>query len=152
MLQQLIEDDASLPLDDKLYEKVLNFLLLLIFASIHTTTENGIIVLYRLLERTEIFDELLEEQQQVLQENGLDPHGASEDVFTCDVIKKMPKLDSVTRESLRLRNQFYELPHTNIGNRNVVLSNGMSIPPGALSILSDDQMFVCKVYYTNHTF
>ncbi|KAI9246698.1 cytochrome P450, partial [Phascolomyces articulosus] len=86
-------------------------------------------VLYRLLQHPEVTEELLKEQQQVLQESGLDPNGKSVDVFTCDVLKKMLKLDSVVRESLRLRNQFYELPHTNIRNHNVVLSNGTIIPP-----------------------
>ncbi|KAG2219502.1 hypothetical protein INT45_002819 [Circinella minor] len=142
MLQQLIDSDPSTPLNDTFYEKVLNFLLLLVFASIHTTTENGIIVLYRLLQKPEIFDDLLKEQQQVLAENGLDPQGPSEDVFTCDVLKKMPKLDSVVRESLRLRNQFYELPHTNIRNRNVVLSNGVSIPP--------DMDVLINVWHNHH--
>ena len=76
-------------------------------------------------------DELYKEQQEVLINAGLDPNGKSSEVFTFDIIKNMIKLDSVCRESMRLRNEFYELTHTNVGKNKVVLSNGTIIPPGS---------------------
>lgn len=110
---------------------MLDQLLVLIFASVHTTSENGTIVISRLLQHPEVIGELLEEQDRVLREAGLDPNqGTSVALFTFEIIKNMPKLDSVCRESLRLRSQFYELAHTNIRNHNVVLSNGTVVPPG----------------------
>ena len=101
----------------------------LIFASIHTTSENGTIALYRVLQNPKLMDDLLEEQAKVLEHHGVDPNGAAQDVFTFDIIKEMPKLDSIIRESLRLRNEFYEHTHTNITSGKIVLSNGTVIPP-----------------------
>ena len=102
----------------------------LIFASIHTTSENGTIVLYRILQQPELIEELLEEQKEILENNGINPNGAARDVFTFEIVKGLPKLDSIVRESMRLRNEFYELPHSNVGKDKIVLSNGTVIPPG----------------------
>ncbi|KAI9490233.1 cytochrome P450, partial [Zychaea mexicana] len=78
----------------------------------------------------ELIDELLKEQQETIENAGLDPNGKSNEVFTYDTIKDMVKLDSVCRETMRLRNRFYDLLHTNISEKKVVLSNGTIIPPG----------------------
>ncbi|KAI7851355.1 cytochrome P450 [Circinella umbellata] len=133
VLQELIEINGPSFNNNnqkEFYTAMLDQLLVLIFASVHTTSENGTIVISRLLQHPEVIDELLEEQDQVLRKAGLDPNqGNSVDLFTFEIIKNMPKLDSVCRESLRLRSQFYELAHTNITKRNVVLSNGTVIPP-----------------------
>ena len=119
----------------------MNQLLFLTFASIHTTTENGTIVLYRLLQNPKLIEVLLEEQKYVLEQEQHDQQKMSQEkesnkknrtneIFTSDIIKKMVKLDSVCREALRLRSQFYELPHTNVSDHNIVLSNGTIIPSG----------------------
>ena len=109
---------------------IVNYTMGLIFASIHTTTENGTIAFYRILQHPELIEELLEEQKEVLEKNGINPNGAAKDVFTFEIVKGLPKLDSIVRESLRLRNEFYELPHSNVGNNKIVLSNGTVIQPG----------------------
>ncbi|KAI9250550.1 cytochrome P450 [Phascolomyces articulosus] len=136
MLQELVEN-ATPPPGQDVYTFIMNQLLFLTFASIHTTTENGTIVLYRLLQNPDVLNELLEEQNDVLRQEvftTIDPDkqqngGNPSHVFTADRIKKMTKLDSVCREALRLRSQFYELAHTNVTNQNIVLSNGTVIPP-----------------------
>ncbi|KAI9495644.1 cytochrome P450 [Zychaea mexicana] len=129
VLQDLIEN-VNIPRGSDLITTIVNYTIALIFASIHTTSENGTIVLYRILQNPELMDELLEEQKEVLQRNGIDPEGAAKDVFTFEIVKDLPKLDSIVRESMRLRNEFYELPHSNVGNKKVVLSNGTVIRPG----------------------
>ena len=139
MLQELIEH-ADPPSYQDLYTFIMNQLLFLIFVSIHTTTENGTIVLYRLLQNPKLIETLLEEQkcvleqeqhdqQKMLQEKESNKNRTSE-IFSADTIKRMVKLDSVCREALRLRSQFYELSHTNVSDHNIVLSNGTIIPPG----------------------
>ncbi|KAI9249141.1 cytochrome P450 [Phascolomyces articulosus] len=131
VLQELIEDSAlSSGKHGDIYTAVLNQLLILIFASIHTTSENTSITLYRLLQNPSVIDELLQEQEQVLRKAGYDPKSGKNscEVFTFDIIKNMPRLDSVCRESLRLRSQFFELAHTNIRDHKVTLSNGVIIP------------------------
>ncbi|KAI8144566.1 cytochrome P450 [Fennellomyces sp. T-0311] len=128
ILQDLIEH-AQVPRGQTLHQHIVNYTMGLIFASIHTTSENGTIVLYRILQNPELMQELLEEQKEVLQQYGVDPNGEAKDVFTFDIIKDMPKLDSIIRESLRLRNEFYELTHTNVTSKKIVLSNGTVIPP-----------------------
>ncbi|KAI9495643.1 cytochrome P450 [Zychaea mexicana] len=128
ILQELI-DHAEVPRGRDIYTHIVNEIIVLIFASIHTTSENGTIVLYRILQNPELINELLEEQQETIEHAGLDPNGKSNEVFTFDTIKGMVKLDSFCREALRLRSEFYELAHTNISKQNVVLSNGTIIPP-----------------------
>ncbi|KAG2219260.1 hypothetical protein INT45_000036, partial [Circinella minor] len=129
VLQDLIEN-VKIPKNMSITSHIVNYIMALIFASIHTTSENGTIVLYRILQRPELIEELLEEQKEVLKNNGINPNGTARDVFTFEIVKSLPKLDSIVRESLRLRNEFYELPHSNIGKKKVVLSNGTVIPPG----------------------
>ena len=107
----------------------------LIFASIHTTSENGTIVLYRILQNPKLIQDLLEEQTEVLERHGVDPNREAKDVFSFEIIKDMPKLDSIVRESLRLRNEFYELPHSNITSEKVILSNGTVIPSGMFHVI-----------------
>ena len=112
-----------------IYDHCVNWMFALIFASIHTTSENATVVIYQLLQHPELMEELLEEQNEVLERHGLQATEGS-DAFTFDIIKEFVKLDSVCREAMRLKNQYYELPHCNIGNNSIVLSNGTVIPPG----------------------
>ncbi|KAI9268107.1 cytochrome P450, partial [Phascolomyces articulosus] len=129
VLQDLIEN-VEVPRHTNLISHIVNYTIGLIFASIHTTSENGTIVLYRILQHPKLMEELLEEQNEVLKQHGIHPSGAAKDVFTFEIVKGLPKLDSIVRESMRLRNEFYELPHSNVGNNKVVLSNGTIIQPG----------------------
>ncbi|KAI7850426.1 cytochrome P450 [Circinella umbellata] len=129
ILQDLIEN-SKIPAGRDIATHITNQIIVLIFASIHTTSENGTIVLYHILNTPGLIEELYKEQQEVLTNAGLDPNGKSSEVFTFDIIKSMVKLDSVCRESMRLRNEFYELTHTNVGKNKIVLSNGTIIPPG----------------------
>ncbi|KAI9268108.1 cytochrome P450 [Phascolomyces articulosus] len=128
ILQDLIENFKA-PAGRDFATHITNEIIVLIFASIHTTSENGTIVLYRILNTPGLVEELFKEQQEVLTKAGLDPNGKSSEVFTFDIIKNMVKLDSVCRESMRLRNEFLELAHTNVGKNRVVLSNGTIIQP-----------------------
>ncbi|KAG2219510.1 hypothetical protein INT45_002827, partial [Circinella minor] len=154
ILQELIEH-ADPPSYQDMYTFILNQLLFLTFVSIHTTTENGTIVLYRLLQHPQIIKELLEEQKYVLEQEQEDQQKTSQqkgstnmknnltsEVFTADTIKKMVKLDSVCRETFRLRSQFYELSHTNVSDHNIVLSNGTVIPP--------DGDILINLWYNHH--
>ncbi|KAI9490971.1 cytochrome P450 [Zychaea mexicana] len=128
ILQDLLEDNPPEP-GTSVAEHCVNWMFSLIFASVHTTSENATVVIYRLLENPELMDELLEEQNEVLRRHGVEA-GKGSEAFSFDIIKEFVKLDSVCREALRLKNQYYELSHTNISGKNIVLSNGVVIPPG----------------------
>ena len=106
----------------------------LIFAAVHTTSEHGTMILYRLLKHPEIINELIEEQKQVFG-NSFDSGSDNYNDITGELLKKLVKLDSVCRETLRVKNDFLTLPHSNISNKNIVLSNGVVIPPGNLSYM-----------------
>ncbi|RUP47566.1 cytochrome P450 [Jimgerdemannia flammicorona] len=69
----------------------------LIFASIHTTTQNSSLVLYALADYEEYVQELLDEQKAVLAEGEAEEPGV-EFGFSSNAIKKMAKLDSFLRE------------------------------------------------------
>ncbi|KAI8337991.1 cytochrome P450 [Chlamydoabsidia padenii] len=112
----------------------------LIFAALHTTSENGTLVFYRLLDNPEVMEELLEEQNQVLKDAGYDSDVGPE-VFNRDILNKLVKLDSVIRESCRLRNDYIALPHKNISNKIITLSGGAMIRPG-------EHAFICR--FSNH--
>ncbi|KAI9309164.1 cytochrome P450 [Cunninghamella echinulata] len=101
----------------------------LIFAALHTTSENSTIALYRILNHPGLIDELLEEQNEILEMEGFDKSCGPE-VFTREIVNKFVKLDSAIRESLRVRNDYITLPHVNISQENVILSNGVIIRPG----------------------
>lgn len=112
----------------------------LIFASIHTTTEISTTVLYRLLQHPELIPELLEEQDQVLHSFlGEDVVKSTDDaatLFTYDVVHNLPKLDSLCRESIRLRNDYLIMSHKYIGKNKFTFSNGAVIKPGEYIIIN----------------
>ncbi|KAI8337990.1 cytochrome P450 [Chlamydoabsidia padenii] len=101
----------------------------IIFAALHTTSENGTLVFYRLLDNPQVMEDLLEEQNQVLEKAGYDGDVGPE-VFTREILNKFTKLDSVIRETCRLRNDYIALPHKNISNKIITLSGGAMIRPG----------------------
>ncbi|KAJ8660802.1 hypothetical protein O0I10_003445 [Lichtheimia ornata] len=132
ILQDIIET-INLTLDNpKRHILPVKWLLALFFASIHTTSENSTIVLYRIMQNPEIIDVLLEEQNEVLEKH----YGTNIDysdttkLFTGEVIKDLVKLDSVCREAMRSRNSYLELPHTYVGKSRITLSCGAVIEPG----------------------
>ncbi|KAI9028902.1 cytochrome P450 [Phycomyces nitens] len=128
MLQDLLEN-VKAPKHIELVEHLVHILTFLIFVSLHTTSENCTILLYRLLETPAIMDELVEEQKEVLKQEGLGDNCGSE-VFTRELLKKFVKLDSVCREAFRMRNQYISLPHEYEGDVPLTLSNGAIINPG----------------------
>ena len=132
MLQTLIEK-AQPPPGLTLHAHLVNFIMGMIFASVHTTTQAGTVVFYRILQHPELVPEILEEQKEVLERHGIDPNGENKDVFTFEVVRDMHKLDSIIRESLRLGNVYLENRHCNTSSENIILSNGTIIPPGKIS-------------------
>ncbi|ORY98209.1 cytochrome P450 [Syncephalastrum racemosum] len=114
---------------------VVDMLTLLIFAALHTTSENSTLVIYRLLQHPEVMDALVEEQEAVLQEEGL-PKDAPSTMLTRKMIKKLDKLDSACRESFRLKNDYLALPHLYTGKKPLTLSNGAVIKPGERAIIN----------------
>lgn len=101
----------------------------IIFAALHTTSENGTLSFYRLLDNPQVLEDLLEEQNQVLEEAGYDKTVGPE-VFTREILNKFVKMDSVIRETSRLRNDYIGLPHLNTSKKTITLSGGAMIRPG----------------------
>ncbi|CAO3627488.1 unnamed protein product [Cunninghamella blakesleeana] len=128
ILQSIIEDGKR-PENMDIYTYCAENITQLIFAAIHTTSENSTISLYRIMSHPGLVDELLEEQNQVLKDEGLDENCGPE-VFTREILNKFVKLDSAIRESFRCRNDNISLPHKNISNESIILSNGVTIRPG----------------------
>jgi cytochrome P450 len=127
MLQTIIEQhdpkkDHGLPYDDF----IINWMFVLVFASVHTTTENATHTLYYLMKYPEFRKEIVEEQKRVLAEEGAEGKPIQ---FTYDVVKKLVKLDSFIREVFRMRTTELQLQHKNITDHDIVLSNGYVIPP-----------------------
>lgn len=110
------------------YEDYLtNWTFMLVFASIHTTTENTTMVLYWLMKYPQYTQELLEEQKEVIESEGT----KGQDVeLTFDVVKKLVKLDSFVREVFRQRTVGLVLQHKNISKDDIELSNGTVVPSG----------------------
>ncbi|KAI8342479.1 cytochrome P450 [Chlamydoabsidia padenii] len=138
-LQDILETDKCPPNID-IYSRVIHWITQLLFGAIHTTTENGTLVIYRLLDNPQLFEDLYKEQNQVLEEAGLD-HNAGPHVFTRDILNKLVKMDSIIQETTRLRNEFISLPHMNISNKTIILSGGAMIRPGESAFVN---------HYANH--
>ncbi|ORX60470.1 cytochrome P450 [Hesseltinella vesiculosa] len=128
MLQHILESyPAPEGLDVITY--LINWMTQLIFAALHTTSENGKVVLYRLLQHPEVMEELYAEQNEVLAAAGYD-ESAGPEVFDREMLNKFVKLDSAVREACRLKNEFVGLPHENTTDKTLTLSNGAVILPG----------------------
>ncbi|KAI9245893.1 cytochrome P450 [Phascolomyces articulosus] len=91
------------------------------FTSVLTTAGTLIGVFYLLATYPDYVAELREEQEEITH------HGQ----YPLDAAgyKRMVKLDSFIRETLRQMDDFAH-PHTNVTKNNVVLSNGTIIRPG----------------------
>ncbi|KAG2224162.1 hypothetical protein INT45_000177, partial [Circinella minor] len=130
ILQDMLENyPPPATYNSDIYTYYSHWMIGLIFAAVHTTSEHGTMILYRLLKHPEIINELIEEQKQVFKDNFNSCNGDYDDITT-ESLKKLVKLDSVCRETLRVKNDFLTLPHANISNKHIVLSNGVAIPPG----------------------
>jgi cytochrome P450 len=128
MLQVVIEQhDPNADWDIPYSEFVINWMFVLVFVSIHTTTENATHALYWLMKHPEYKQELVEEQERVLEEEGTK---GAEVKFTYDVLRKLHKLDSFIREVFRIRTIGLQMQHKNISHQDITLSNGYVIPPG----------------------
>jgi len=102
-------------------EGVARRLLLVNFASIHSTSLTVTQVLYRLLANPEYLEPLREEVDAVTKEEGWTKAG----------IDKMHKIDSFLRETQRL-DGLGTLAMSRLALRPLELSNGMTIPAGTL--------------------
>ncbi|KAG2184090.1 hypothetical protein INT44_009105, partial [Umbelopsis vinacea] len=130
MLQSLIEmypadGDYEVPYEDY----VINWIFMLVFASIHTTTDSSTMVLYWLMKYPQYIDELLEEQKAAIESEGTQ---GQDPELSFDVIRKLVKLDSFVREVLRHRTVGLSLQHMNINKQDIELSNGIVIPSGEI--------------------
>ncbi|ORZ15104.1 cytochrome P450, partial [Absidia repens] len=96
--------------------------------------------MYRLLDNPKVLEDLYEEQNQVLEDAGFDKSVGPE-VFTREILNKFVKMDSLIRETSRLRNDYIGLPHKNTSNRTITLSGGAVIRPGENAFLN---------FYSNH--
>ncbi|ORX60474.1 hypothetical protein DM01DRAFT_231966, partial [Hesseltinella vesiculosa] len=86
-------------------------------------------VLYRILEHPQLWEDLYQEQNSILNEAGYNDSVGAE-VFTRELLNKFVKMDSVIREAGRARNVYLNLPHTNVSKRPLVLSGGAVVLPG----------------------
>ncbi|KAH8552678.1 cytochrome P450 [Umbelopsis sp. PMI_123] len=128
MLQIIIEQhDPTEDWGSPYTDFIINYMFILVFVSIHTTTENTTHTLYYLMKHPEYIQELIDEQKRVLEEEGTKDKDVK---FTYDVLKKLTKLDSFIREVFRMRTIELGLQHKNITKHDITLSNGYVIPPG----------------------
>ncbi|KAG2177626.1 hypothetical protein INT44_008140 [Umbelopsis vinacea] len=128
MLQIIIEQhDPSQNWGPSYTDFIINWMFILVFVSIHTTTENTTHALYYLMKHPQYMDDLLAEQRAVLEEEGTKDQEVK---FTYDVLRKLTKLDSFIREVFRMRSTDLQLQHKNMSNHDITLSNGYVIPPG----------------------
>jgi len=101
-------------------EGIARRMLVVNFASIHTTALTATQVLYRLLANPEYLEPLREEVDGVIKEEGWTKAG----------MDKMYKIDSFIRENLRL--SFVILPSNRLALRPFTFSNGVTVPAGTI--------------------
>ncbi|KAI1318367.1 hypothetical protein EDD11_006705 [Mortierella claussenii] len=156
VLQRLLDNFDKYHFVD--LEDVCGHLLLLVLASVHTTTDTSTNLCYYLAAFPEYVEPLYEEQKDVLAqiseerqalrqsqlESGtvateadffgtdLDPEKDGE--FSVGTLKRLVKMDSFVREIFRYRIERLSLPHT--ARKNVVLSNGVVITKGSKAIIN----------------
>ncbi|KAI1288629.1 hypothetical protein EDD11_009848 [Mortierella claussenii] len=156
VLQRLLDNFDKYHFVD--LEDVCGHLMILVLASVHTTSDSSTNLCYYLAAFPEYVEPLYEEQKEVLAqiseerqalrqsklESGtvttetdfvgtdLDPEKDSE--FSAGTLKRLVKMDSFVREVFRYRLERLSLPHT--ARKNVVLSNGMVITKGSKAIIN----------------
>ncbi|KAI8638058.1 cytochrome P450 [Parasitella parasitica] len=115
--------------DNDHLESLTTIILIMIFVGVHTTTETVNYLMYCLLKHPHYIEELRQEQEQVVSNEGIDYSG-TDVVYTPAMYRSMVKLDSFIRECMRTRMAGIGLSHTNISNQDVVLKSGATIKPG----------------------
>ncbi|KAG0357223.1 cytochrome P450 [Gamsiella multidivaricata] len=139
-------------------EDVCGHLLLLVLASVHTTSDTSTNLCYYLAAFPEYTEPLYQEQQEILDliskerqeirqkklDSGevasakdfegteLDPKNDRD--LSAAAMKRMAKMDSFVREVFRYRVERLSLPHA--ARRNVQLSNGMVISKGSKAVIN----------------
>ncbi|GJJ75559.1 hypothetical protein EMPS_07917 [Entomortierella parvispora] len=140
-------------------EDVCGHILMLVLASVHTTSDTSTNLCYYLAAFPECMEPLLEEQNEVLDQmtqereklrqdqmdkdevqsmddfKGTDLDPAKDREFSAQALKKMVKMDSFVREIFRYRTERLSLVHT--ARKRVMLSNGMYISEGAKVIINN---------------
>ncbi|KFH70068.1 hypothetical protein MVEG_04871 [Podila verticillata NRRL 6337] len=150
ILQRLLDNFDKYNFVD--LEDVCGHLLILILASVHTTSDTSTNLLYYLASFPQYQDKLYEEQKEVLDaqqkereelrkkclEAGeaiseeLDP--AHDRDLTAAAVKKMVHMDSFVREIFRYRTERLTLTHR--ARKDVTLSNGMVLYKGENAIIN----------------
>jgi cytochrome P450 len=151
ILQKLLDNFEKYHFVD--LEDVCGHLLLLVLASVHTTTDTSTNLLYYMAAFPEYMDKLYEEQQMVLdtiqqereqrrQElrqkgepiSGEDLDPAHDRDLSAAAIKKMVYMDSFVREVFRYRNERLFLIHR--ARKGVRLSSGIVISKGSYVVIN----------------
>ncbi|KAG9322835.1 hypothetical protein KVV02_008778 [Mortierella alpina] len=164
ILQKLLDNFDKYNFVD--LEDVCGHLLILVLASVHTTSDTTTNILYYLAAFPEHMDTLLQEQQRVLDEiakereeqrqsrlksgevhsrldfEGTDLDPKNDRDLSAAAVKRMTYVDSFVREIFRYRSERMQLPH--LARKNVVLSNGMTIHKGRTAIIN-----LRSVHYNN---
>ena len=157
ILQRLLDNFDKYHFVD--LEDVCGHILLLVLASVHTTSDTSANLCYYLAAFPECIESLLEEQNEVLDQmtqerenlrqsqldknegqsldgfKGTDLDPAKDREFSAQAMKKMVKMDSFVREIFRYRTERLSLVH--IARKRIVLSNGMYISQGAKAIINN---------------
>ncbi|KAI8140541.1 cytochrome P450 [Fennellomyces sp. T-0311] len=130
IMQDVLEKFEPPPHMDRI-TYIANWMSTLSFSSIYPTSETATLILYRLAQNPHLIGELLEEQLQVVRDAGFgDDYG--NDVFTPEIVERCNLLNSICRESLRLKNESLSVPRIYIGEEDFALSNGTIIHPGQM--------------------
>lgn len=150
ILQRLLDDFDKYNFIDQ--EDVCGHLLILVLASVHTTSDTSTNLLYYLAAFPQYQDKLYEEQQEVLDAQqkereelrkkqleageaiGEDLDPAHDRDLTAAAIKKMAHMDSFVREVFRYRTERLTLTHR--ARKDVTLSNGMVLYKGENAIIN----------------
>ncbi|CAO3571090.1 unnamed protein product [Mortierella alpina] len=164
ILQKLLDNFDKYDFVD--LEDVCGHLLVLVLASVHTTSDTSTNLLYYLAAFPEHMDTLLQEQHRVLDEisqereeqrqsklrsgevhslsdfEGTDLDPKNDRDLSAAAVKRMTHVDSFVREIFRYRSERLQLPHR--ARKNVVLSNGMTIHKGRTAIVN-----LRSVHYNN---
>ncbi|KAG0255734.1 hypothetical protein DFQ27_006103 [Actinomortierella ambigua] len=126
-------------------EDLCGHLLILVLASVHTTSDTATNLLFYLAQYPEFIDKMHEEMQEVLAEeareinelaikdgNSADTPVITKpgDAMTAKAMKKMVHVDSFVREVFRHRTDLIGITHK--ARANLTLSNGVRIPKGRL--------------------
>ncbi|ORY01209.1 cytochrome P450 [Basidiobolus meristosporus CBS 931.73] len=137
ILQQLLDRAQHYKLVD--LEDICGFILLLVFASVNTTTDFTTYICYYLAAFPQYYETLHEEMNRVLDEEAKENGNTSRE-WTAAAVKKMAHLDSFVRESVRYRLNMLELPH--YVRKDSQMSNGVIIPKG--------QTVICNLHSTHY--